>query len=103
MARDINKELPIMLDAETRLDSTIGSNRKVRYNFTLVNYRAEEVNASALAQGMKPALVQVVCTRKEMEIYVKNDIPVTYAYYGKEGKKVTSITVHASSCRGSSN
>jgi len=99
MASEINKQLPMMIDADTRLDSTVGINRTVRYNYTLVKYAAEELEALALEQAMKPKLINNVCTSKEMEIFAKNNIPVTYAYYGKNGKQITVITIPSSSCK----
>jgi len=102
IASEINKKLPMMVDANTRLDSTVGINRTVRYNYTLVKYTAEELDATALEQAMRPKLINNVCTTKEMEFFVKNNITVSYAYFGKNGKQVTVITVPASSCRNGS-
>ena len=98
MADEINAKLPQMIDAETRLDSAAGINRKVRYNFTLVNYSAEEIKVPAFNKSMRPKLIKNVCAAKEMAIFLNNDIPVSYAYYGKQGKQITVLTVTASDC-----
>ena len=97
-ASDLNKQLPMMVDSETRLDSSIGLNKSFKYNYTMVNYKAEEVNRSEFNKIMQPRLVNMVCTTKELDVFTKNGIPVTYNYYGKNGKNIATITVSPSQC-----
>lgn len=100
-ASRINENLPMMVDAETRLDATVGVIGRFRYNYTLVNFSAEELDPGVLKDTMQPKLVNNVCTSTEMEIFVQNDVPVTYAYFGKNGKQVTTITISPNQCTGS--
>lgn len=99
VANDINLNLPMMVDSETRLDSTVGINKQFRYNYTMINYSAEELDPTAFTDAMQPRLINSVCTTKEMEIFMNNGIPVTYAYHGRNGKQVTTITIHPSQCK----
>jgi hypothetical protein len=99
-ASQINENLPIMVDSETRLDSSVGVNKQFRYNYTLINYSAEELDIAAIESSMRPQLINTVCTTKEMRVFVENGVPVTYAYYGKDGKQVTTIAVQPSDCGG---
>ena len=46
-ATELNENLPMMVDADTRLDTSMGINGKFRYNYTLVNYTAEEFDSNA--------------------------------------------------------
>ena len=98
-ASQLNQNLPIMVDAETRLDSTVGINREFRYNYTMINYSAEEIETEAFTDAMQPRLINAVCTTKEMEVFVKNNIPVSYVYHGKNGKQFMTITVNLSQCK----
>ncbi|WGS60571.1 hypothetical protein [Vibrio lentus] len=97
-ASQINQNLPMMVDAETRWDSTSGFQKQFRYSYTLVNYAAEDLDPKSIKTSMQSQLINSVCTTKEMQIFVNNGVPVIYAYYGKNGKQVTTITVHPSSC-----
>jgi len=97
-ANELNINLPMMVDGETRLDSSIGINRTFRYNYTLINYAAEDVDADQFKVNMESTLINSFCTTKEMEVFTKNDVPVTYAYHGKNGKQITTITVNSSQC-----
>ena len=97
-ASELNKNLPMMIDSETRFDSSVGINKQFRYNYTLINYAAEDLDPSAIQSTMEPKLKNTVCTTKEMEVFVKNNVPVTYAYHGKNGTQVAVITVQPSAC-----
>lgn len=99
-ANQLNQSLPIMLDSGTRLDSSIGTNKQFRYNYTLINYTADESVPSKIESIMHPQLINRVCTSKEMEIFIKNGISVAYAYHGKNGKHIITITVLPSDCKG---
>jgi hypothetical protein len=97
-ASEMNKTLPMMVDAETRLDSTTGINRTIRYNYTMVNYTVADLDPAQFKQSMEPTIVNKVCTTKEMQVFVRNKVPVSFAYYDKQGKQITVITVPSSSC-----
>ena len=87
-----------MVDAETRLDSTGGINKQFFYSYTMINHSAEEINTEAFTDAMQPRLINGVCTTKEMEVFMKNNIPVSYVYRGKNGKQFLTITVDPSQC-----
>lgn len=98
-ASRINKNLPMMVDSATRLDSTVGFNKQFRYHYTMINYPAEELDPKGFADIMRPQLIKKVCTT--MESFMNNGVSVTYAYYGKNGKQFTTITVQPSQCKSS--
>lgn len=97
-ASEINQNLPMMIDAETRLDTTIGINREFRYNYTMVNFLGDEIDADLFSQEMTPNIVNAACTTEEMEFFTSNDIPVTYSYSGNDSRHIMSITVHSEQC-----
>jgi len=98
-ASDLNVNLPMMVDAETRLDSAVGINRTMRYNCTLINYSINEVSAQNLKDSLTEILTNNVCTTKAMKFFVNNNITVTYAYHSKEGKEITTIPVPSTKCK----
>ena len=97
-ADQINQNLPIMIDAETRLDSTVGMNRIMQYNYTMVNYSAEEFDVQEFIDTVQPLLINRVCTSEEMQVFVENNVPVRYSYHGKNGKQITIFAVEPSQC-----
>ena len=98
-ASEFNSKLPMMVDAETRLDSTAGINKEFRYNYTLIKRSLKDVSAEAIQNALSEKITNNVCTTKEMNIFVGNNVTVSYAYYSKEGKQITVISVPASKCK----
>lgn len=97
-ASELNAKLPMMVDAETRLDSSIGLNNTLRYNYTLINHTLSTVTAEQIDSALGEKLVNNVCTSREMQVFVKNGVTVTYAYYGSDGGQITVIAVPPSKC-----
>lgn len=97
-ARQINKNLPMLVDEETRLDLTIGLDHYFMYKYTLLNYRADELDSKYIYGLIKPALTENVCTSDDMKIFIELNVPVEYLYYGNDGKKVTSVVISSKDC-----
>ena len=99
---EINQHLPTMVNANTRLDSvaaTISGNKQFRYKYTLTNFPASKVDIETLTEAEEPRLINSVCTTREMKVFIENGVRVTYAYYGKNGKLITTITVYPYQCK----
>lgn len=97
-ASDLNAKLPIMVDSETRLDSTLGLNKSFRYNYTLVNHSSATLSAQRLNDALGQKLVNHVCTSSEMASFVKSGITVSYAYFGNDGKQIAILKISPSQC-----
>ena len=106
-ASDINKNVPMMLDSETRLDNAMVVSGKFRYNKTLVNYSAEELEESKILLSGDDLMDWItketnrICTIKEMQFFVENNIPLEHAYHGKNGKHVQTVVIETSQCKSS--
>ena len=101
MAKEENENSPTMVDSETRLDSTIGINKQFRHNYTMINWLESETDVPAFKQRMLSKLRNHVCTTEGMHFFVSNDVPVTYAYFDKEGKQIAIITIKPTDCASS--
>jgi hypothetical protein len=99
-ANQINSKLPLMIDSETQLNTTIGINKTFRYNYTLVNHPASDLSADILEHNLKQKITNSVCTSKEMEIFMKNGVTIEYAYFGNDGKQISVISISPSNCTG---
>jgi len=94
----INKNLPMMLDDETRFDSTAGINGQFVYKYTLVNYFAEDIDGKLFYESMQPQLINDVCATDEFKVFVDLHVPVKFSYYGKNTQKIISITIDSDAC-----
>lgn len=97
-ASQLNAKLPMMVDADTRLDSVMGVNKTLRYNYTLVNYSASNVTEQDVRSAMQQKIENSVCTSQESLSFIKNGATLSYAYYGNEGKQIAVISVSPAQC-----
>ena len=99
MANKFNESLPMMINLDTRLDSTIGINKQFRYNYTMVEYTTDELDVNYFRKKTQPKLINMVCTTAEMRGFVSNGVPVIYAYHTNDGEPLTIFTVDPSQCK----
>src|SRR5450756_2599612 len=58
ISSDMNKNLPMMVDSETRLDSTVaGPGNRITYIYTIVNHAKSEMDISVLKQTVRPQII----------------------------------------------
>ena len=100
MANQLNKSMPMTINADTRLDNILASptSPKFTYNYTL-NASLQEINAANFFGQMKPTLVKGVCTNPDMKIFTENGVTVGYSYRAKDGSFAGKIEVSPSDCR----
>ncbi|MEX0998368.1 MAG: RDD family protein [Thermodesulfobacteriota bacterium] len=94
VARDSNNELPMMLDSDTRWDSTVGIENGLIYNYTLVNYNLSDLEGVSLNELLKEDLINSICSSSDMDIYIKNGATLKYSYYDMNGLFIEDIVVN---------
>lgn len=93
-ATDLNKQCPIMVDKETRLDNTIGGPGKLFvYNYTLVNYTVDQLKIPDLEAYLRPRLIQSASTNADMQSFRENAVTLVYRYSDKNNKFAFEIKV----------
>jgi uncharacterized RDD family membrane protein YckC len=98
-ARGMNLSLPMMLDADTRLDSVMGGpSKQLTYLYTLVNVSSQNVLWADIAARLAPQVRQGVCSDKEMAVFFENGVRVVYKYRDKNGLILGEIVVAPSDC-----
>lgn len=99
MANQLNKSMPMTIDADTRLDNILASpvSPKFTYNYTL-NASLREINAANFFGQMKPTLVRGVCTNPDMKIFMESGVTVGYSYRAKDGTFAGKIEVAPTDC-----
>lgn len=97
IAKNLNKNFPMMTNPETRIDGAIGLNKELLFKYTLINHVAADLSTQDINELGKFYL-NSVCTTKELQLFVKNGITISYAYFGKDGKPITTISVKPSQC-----
>ena len=98
-SNETNKTLPMMIDKDTRLDSTIaGPGKEWTYMYTLVAPDVKGVTNARLNEVMGDKIRNSICTMKEMELFVKNKVVMKYKYRDNDGNYIGEVVVKAGDC-----
>lgn len=99
VAAEINRSVPMMIDAETELlPSTAGYGMLV-YNYRLVKYSVSQLDHQKFAAGAKQKIVQGACNRSETrDGFLKEGVTLRYSYFDKEKRHVATIDVVPADC-----
>jgi len=94
----LNRQLPMMVDEETRLDLTIATGMTLTYKFTMINHMADEYDKYEFYNQMKNFLVKNQCSQENTKIMLRAGVSYNYLYFGKNGNILTTIKVTRADC-----
>lgn len=95
----INRQVPMMMDEETRLDkATLGPGATVIYHFTFPGYSAEQVDPDKLAENLSPALTQNICLDEQLKESMEEGARYVYAFHGNDGREISRMEVGEADC-----
>lgn len=97
-ANELNKNLPMMVDSETQLVSTIGYGDSFKYLYKLSNSDVSEINIVEFKKHMEPNLHNSVCSSDAMSEFRKMRIKVTYSYMDANSKQIVDIPIDTKDC-----
>lgn len=97
-ANKINSNLPMTVDSETELLSTVGFKNSFTYKYKLINYDVSEMDIDQFKKTMIPKLQNSVCTSESMSEFRKMKIVVKYSYSDSSHKEIAEFPVDTKSC-----
>jgi hypothetical protein len=97
-SKKINAQLPMMVDKETRLDSTICAGKHLNYKYTLINVRENDIDKKAFVNEVKSTLVKNQCGNEKMVKMLKMGVQYDYMYQDRDGILLGTISVSKSDC-----
>lgn len=99
ISEDMNKQCPMQIDADTRIDSTSVSDTplKINYYYTVVGFDKEQDQLPAPLEDIKKDL-QAACavnldTVEKMKSFRKNHVTLHYHYKDNKGRNLFDFTV----------
>jgi len=93
-ATEINKNAPIVVDNDTRLDNCVALPGKIfQYNYTLINTEKSAVNVEEFRQYLSDRLINFVKTSPQMKFARDRDVSVNYNYSDKNGEFILAIKI----------
>jgi len=86
-AIEVNKKLPMPVDAETRLDMVeAGPGNIFTYDYSLPNKSKAEVDIQTLRQSLRLQIIENYKTSGQMKSFRDRNIEVHYKYKDKNGE-----------------
>ncbi len=99
VAAELNRSVPVMIDAETELMPAQSAEGILIYNYRLVHYSAARINAAKFAEGAKQRLRQTACnTAETRDDFLNKGVTLRYAYYDKDKQPIATIDVTPADC-----
>ena len=98
-AAQINRNVPLMVDDETRLDSAVASSDKLTYYYTFPNYSSRDVSYEVVKERVLPNITRTVCGDEDMIWTMKYGIQYVYVYRGNDRRDIASFQIAAADCR----
>ncbi|MFA5326574.1 MAG: zinc ribbon domain-containing protein [Prolixibacteraceae bacterium] len=94
VASEINKNCPVMVDAETRLDNAISLPKNIfQYNYTLLTLEKDKIDTTAIKTYLEPTITNTIKSSPDMKYMRDHKIIINYYYKDKEGNYLFSISV----------
>lgn len=95
----MNQNLPMMVDPDTRWDSSFaGPGKTLGYKFTFVNYSAHQIDGTRLAKSIRPTLTNLVCNDPATKIFPDNGVNLNFNYYDNNNNLISRVEVTPHDC-----
>jgi hypothetical protein len=93
-SEETNRQCPMLVDRETRLDSTrILPGRTFQYNYTLIRTEAKAVDKQEFIERMEPAILDNVRKNPKLAWQRDNQVTMEYVYFDRTGRFLFNIRV----------
>ena len=99
MAEEANKRLPMMADADTRVDYISTEPQTLIYHITVVNFKAADINKVTLMSTMGNALYASACSNPAYVKVLNENISLRMDYYAADKVKIGSVLIPPSLCK----
>jgi sensor c-di-GMP phosphodiesterase-like protein len=97
-SKQINAQLPIMVDKETRADITMCSGKHLIYKYTMVSLSEKDIDKIAFKNEIKSMLVKNQCSNEDMVKMLKLGIQYDYIYHDRDGNLLATGNVSKTDC-----
>ena len=94
----VNRGLPKMVDAATRLERTSSGPRQLTYFYTLVGQAVADINVEEFEKKVAAQMASSLCSGGKMRNVLENKITVTYVYKDQAGQEIASIAITREAC-----
>ncbi|MCL1972526.1 MAG: hypothetical protein FWG57_06015 [Endomicrobia bacterium] len=94
IVEEANKDLPMMIDEETKLEQIIVlPGNKVQFNHVLINASNEAIDVDEFASAMGPAIFNNVKANPGLETFRKKNVTFIYHYSDRDGEEIAVFEI----------
>lgn len=94
----VSKQLPVMLDSDTKLEKISSEGKVLTYDYELVNFLSTEVDKVGLDAGLTTTLVKQACSTPGLKSILEKGGTLSYRYSGKDKLRVTELRIDIKNC-----
>lgn len=94
----VSKQLPVMLDSDTKLEKISSEGAVLTYDYELVNFLSTEVDKVGLDAGLSTTLIKQACSTPGLKSIMEKGGTLSYRYSGKDKLRVTELRIDKKSC-----
>lgn len=99
-AKMINSSLPMMIDENTRWDSTsVEPGKILRYDLTLINNSAKDFYSSMFISNIRKSVTNDICKTPATQIFSDKGATLSFNYYDRSHNLITKVEVDPKDCR----
>ena len=95
---NINKQLPIMVDPSTRLDSATFDKNELTYSYTFLNADVTEIELDKFAAELNTRLKINACKNEGTKEILNSGKTMKYTYKDKNNADVASVSLTKTDC-----
>jgi hypothetical protein len=94
----LNKQLPQMVDEDTKLEKASSEGNTLIYHYVLVNFPASQIDPSALQESIEPMILQQTCSAVNLKPVIDQGGSISYRYSGNDDALIVAVNVDRSRC-----
>lgn len=98
LSEGINKELPVMIDADTQLTNVVSSKKSLTLYYKVVTYTLQEIDVNGMRGVLAQSLKNSFCSNPDYEFFRKNGATFKYTYHDQNDTYITSFNFDNSDC-----
>jgi hypothetical protein len=97
-ANRLNSQLPMMIDSNTRIDSTMALTNKFQYNYTILSESSQEIDAEEYIKSIEPSVINKTCNLEDNLSFVNVGVTMDFVYRTIDGVRIGTISVTPEKC-----
>ena len=99
IAKGANATLPVLVDAQTRLDKVSASEKVLEKHYTLIGVQESAVNKVTFMEAMTKALREQSCVNSQSKDLYQHGVSEWFSYSDENHNLLATIKINLSSCQ----